>query len=804
MFVLTWALSILLAFSDPAPRPARAQAMQSDRGFGGNGMSASVTQPLIFDRALARIEQDYVDPTRLHARRMLVAALDEVQREIPEVMVEAQVGKQEVAVQVQEKTQLFTLADVDSTPLFRVRMNEILDFIRSNASLESDPARIEYAAVNGMLSTLDPHSLLLDPLAAHEMDVNISGEFGGLGLVIGMGKDTTGDESVIIRSLVAGDTPARRAGLAVGDRIVKINDESTARFTIDDATRRLRGRPGTDVTILVARSGIARATSYVLTRRVIEVPPVSRRLLERHVGYLKIDHFSRNVSSDLQQAMEDLRMRGARSWLLDLRGNTGGLLGEAVLAADLFLDSGTIVTTVSSRGTEREENRAHADATDDRSPLLVLVNGTTASAAEIFSGALRYLDRALIVGTTTYGKGSVQVLYDNPDSSKLKLTVAQYLVANDLSIQSVGVTPDIEIDRLLVPAQLKSDRDTLRLIPPSGIHESDLEAYLTSDREVSGGKPSFVIDYLADPAPIGAGPAPPDDEEAFRQDFEIAFGRDLLASSKARTRPGLLHDAEKLVRARLREGDARVTGALGKLNIDWKAGSGHVGGRLSASFSTDKPGNAIVAGDTVAITGIVTNTGTAPTYRVLARARSGVGALEDVELAFGRIAPGATKRATAYVRVPKDMESRVEEVSWTFTEEPGVEVESPPLGLRITGRPLPQDPPAVALEIQGEPLETAGDQWLLKGSARDEHGVEDLYVLVSNDSAKIDGKKVFYASNHGKEAQSRLDFTANIPLWPGSNRITIAARENKDVQTNQSVWIYRSAGEPSADAPSRR
>jgi carboxyl-terminal processing protease len=941
----------------------------------------------VFDATVAKIEESYVDPTRVNPRAMLVAALDGVQRNTAEIMVEPGEDRHELSVQVNEKKQSFTLDGVDSLPALRSKTREIFQFIRSNVSPDSDPAKIEYAAVNGMLSTLDPHSSLLDPESAREMGIGLSGKFGGLGLVIATRKDkTTGAMGVVIRRLVPGDTPARRAGLAVGDRIVKINEESTENLTVVEAMNRLRGDPGTQITIVVERKDVAGVTPYTLERSVIHVTAVRSELLEKRVGYLKIDSFTMDTSEDLRRAMEALRRNGARAWVLDLRDNAGGRLAEAIKIADAFLEKGTIVTTVGYAGKQRDETGATTSETDDASPMVLLVNSATASAGEVLTGALKHLDRALVLGTTTFGKGTVQFLFDsNPDGSQLKLTIAQYLVANDISLQTAGVTPDIELVPVLVPAQLASERDVLRLIPPSGFRESDLDAHFVSGKTLSAAESSWQLRYLGEPPRL-------DDEDApvgvFEMDFEIAFARDLLASSSARTRPKLLEDAEGLVRKRRLDEEARIAEALGRLGVDWRPGRGKSRVRLSSVFSTDRTDNRILAGDTVAITGVVKNTGDTPAYQVIARAKSDEAAFDGAELVFGKIEPGAVKRATIHVRTPKDAASRIAAVEWATGEHLSSDVEKGTLAVSIAGQPRPQfayayqlvddeasgdglvqpgermrlqvrvkntgpgrgpattamlksssgdrlvirkgrfelgaiepgqtrdmdftfevkpefdqkeivlemsvsdddlnesvgeklvfpvhvDAPAFTeatgwirvgesdvpvhagaaedaavlgtagsgdelrvtgrssswvrvelapgrpgflpsdrvasltggaaasgfeerwqvtpprLVLTGEALEAKGDHWELRGSARDDERVKDVIVLVSNAAAKIDGKKILYASNRGKETQNQLDFSGRIPLWPGSNRITVVARENDEVLSVRTVWIYR-------------
>ncbi len=662
----------------------------------------------VFNQTLVRIRDNYVDPTRVDARGMLVAALDSVQRNIAEVLVDARDDKTVLTVTVNDKTQEFNIADVDSVWKLASRLKEIFRFIQGNMNPGSDPSQIEYAAVNGMLSTLDPHSVLLDPEAAREMDINTTGKFGGIGIVIGMRKDKKTEQNrLTVISLIGGDTPATRAGLKPGDTIVKIGEDPTQNLTLNEAMNRLRGDPQTKVTITVERGSVDGIMAFDLVRDIIRVPSVHTRLLAGNVGYLKIDQFSQEVAVEMKRGMEALRKQGARAWVLDLRANPGGLLDQAVRVSDVFIEGGTLVTTVGYAGKQREEKRAQVAGTD-RMPLAVLVNGQSASASEIVAGALKNLDRAIIIGQQTFGKGSVQVLFDYDDGSKLKLTIAQYLTPNDLSIQSVGITPDIELQRVLVPEKVADYKDAVRLLRPlTRWREADLDQHLTSKNAKEGEKPLDVVRYLWDePKTDGAAEdveedgtevAAVEDEEPpaesgdrFVEDFQIKFARELVAAATAGTRGELLKETRAFLSRRKMEEEARIAAKLAKLGVDWTAGPKIPGARLVANITTDKAGNKVVAGDVIAIQGTVVNQGTQTAYQVHARARNDDWAFEGTELVFGRIDPGQSKSFTAFVKTGKDAETRIDQLEWEFTEANGTHVDAPVTNVAIQGLPRPQ------------------------------------------------------------------------------------------------------------------
>jgi carboxyl-terminal processing protease len=428
-----------------------------------------------FNQTLGRVLEAYVDPTRVDPKQMLLSALDSIQKQVAEVMVEPFPEQNRVVIHVDTAVREFSIEHVDSPWAMAPKMQEIYDFIIQHLlpGTDSETLRnIEYAATNGMLSTLDPHSLLLDPQTYQEMKVSTSGRFGGLGIVIRI----LNGALTVVRPMK--DTPAWDAGVRRNDRIVKIDKEWTANMALNDAVQRLRGDPDTKVEVWFERDGDKQTRKITLKRAEIRVQTITSRLLQTTtgpVGYVRLSQFSQKSDDELRQALSEMSSKQPlRGLVLDLRRDPGGLLDKAIKVADEFLESGTIVTTVGYANKRREETRAEP-AEQPRIPMAVLVDGQSASASEIVAGALKNLDRAVIIGSRTFGKGSVQVLMDNPDGSALKLTIAQYLTPGDLSIQSVGIMPDI----VLEPMSIK--KDNLALFRTyKGTREQDLDAHLTS------------------------------------------------------------------------------------------------------------------------------------------------------------------------------------------------------------------------------------------------------------------------------------------------------------------------------------
>ena len=310
----------------------------------------------------------------------------------------------------------------DLQTMFRM-FTRVLKTIEINYVEEEDPADLVEKGIEGMVNSLDPYSDFLTPDESEEWDIRTRGEFGGLGIQI-----SQIDGWITVIAPIEG-TPAYRAGIMAGDRIVEIEGKSSWGMKLRDAVKKLRGEPGTKVTIKVKREGVDEPIEFTITREIIHIKTVPfYTMLDGKVGYVSLSSFSSSARRELKSAIDSLLAEGAQKLILDLRGNPGGLLQEAIEVSNLFLPRGRII--VSTRGRipqSRMEYRAmHDPEIDEDMPLVVLVNHGSASASEIVSGAIQDWDRGLIIGDTTFGKGSVQRIYEIEDSYKLKITTAKY------------------------------------------------------------------------------------------------------------------------------------------------------------------------------------------------------------------------------------------------------------------------------------------------------------------------------------------------------------------------------------------
>ncbi len=483
-----------------------------------------LTQLAAVNETLKTIRDKYVDPARVKPQQMFLSALNQVQKEVAQVIILHDEKSPTVKVRVDTEEKDFRVDNVQGPWDVAARLREVFSFLQANLkNTEVDLRDIEYAACNGMLRTLDPHSVFMSPDAYREMNLSTSGHFGGLGIVISV-RD---QQLTIMRPMP--DTPAGRANLKRMDRVTKINNESTLNMPLDDAVKRLRGKPGSKVTIWVHREGgdgWQGSRPFELVREEIRIRSVDYRPLAPGIGYVRLKQFQSSTSDELDAALADLgKSERIKGLVLDLRGNPGGLLDQAAKVGDKFLETGTIVATVgASEG--REEKRATARGTEPNYPIVVLVNSSSASASEIVAGALKNLDRTVIVGQTTFGKGTVQLVFPRitPDGAALKLTIAQYLTPGDVSIQGVGVAPDIELDPMTA--------DTLEMdlfSEESPFRERDLSKSLATNAKRSSDRPFFKLRYnLPETERAKMRELGGDIEDEFTMDFPIAFGRDLV------------------------------------------------------------------------------------------------------------------------------------------------------------------------------------------------------------------------------------------------------------------------------------
>ena len=339
---------------------------------------------------------------------------------------------------------------------------EALSIVRKNYVEDTQPKELVYDAISGMIGSLDPHSTFMTPEQYKDMQVDTKGEFGGLGIQIGI------KEGMLTVIAPIEDTPAYRAGIKAGDKIIKINDEFTKDMSLEDAVTKMRGTPSTSVNITVLRKGWKETKDFTIIREIIKIQSVKSKMLDDHIGYLKINQFQEKTATDLSRALSDLRDEQMNALILDLRNNPGGLLHSAVDVSSFFVPSGKLIVYIKDKNGEKVEYTSDNRQEVFTFPMIVIVNEGSASASEIVAGALKDWNKAVIIGTQTFGKGSVQSVIPLDDGSALRLTTAIYYTPNGTSIQTMGITPDI-----VVQPEVK-EGEQLRPV----IREKDLEGHL--------------------------------------------------------------------------------------------------------------------------------------------------------------------------------------------------------------------------------------------------------------------------------------------------------------------------------------
>jgi carboxyl-terminal processing protease len=374
-------------------------------------------------------------------------------------------------------------------PLDELRtFTEVFSKIKSDYVEDVADKKLLEDAIGGMLAGLDPHSTYLDPEGYKDVRIGTEGQFGGLGIEV-----TMENGFVKVVSPIE-DTPAARAGLQPGDLIVRLDDQAVKGMSLSDAVKLMRGKPGSDITLTVVREGENMPLKITVTRAVIKIRSVKSRLLEPGYGYIRITQFQANTTKNMKTSLSKLEKENGgklKGVVLDLRNNPGGVLNAAVSVSDAFLKKGIIVYTEGRIADSKLTFEAQPDQVLEGAPLVVLVNGGSASASEIVAGALQDNGRAVIMGTKTFGKGSVQTIMPMSNGAALKLTTARYFTPSGRSIQATGIEPDIVTEQAKLTRN-KSDQDRLK--------EANLARHLQSGEPAGSDKKKSEKEQTSKPS----------------------------------------------------------------------------------------------------------------------------------------------------------------------------------------------------------------------------------------------------------------------------------------------------------------
>ena len=600
----------------------------------------------IAEDALKHVNKFYLDKSKIDYSKMLEEAVSSLETFLDDVLVEfPQDQGGTFAVQVKEKTKKFKEKELPSSNDVAGALGQVVSFVLSNTGAEERAVKnIEYSISDSMMKALDPHSAMIPPDVYKEFLIDTEGSFGGLGIVVGIR-----DGQLTVISPIEG-TPAYRSGIKTKDQIVQIENESTINMPLLEAVGKLRGKKGTRVNLLISRKNFPKPRKFTIVRDTIKIESVEGFDLENDILYLRIRNFQKNTSSDLKKEIKN-RPYAIKGIILDLRANPGGLLSEAEKVADLFLSSGTIMTTKARDYSKTY--RATARQPEYKGKVIVLVNQGSASASEIVAGALKNNKRALVVGKRSFGKGSVQKVFEFEDGAALKLTIAKYLTPGNISIQDSGITPDI----LLQGSVITAEKVVYNPLPEE--RENSEETELPT--------PELTIKYIDDslaPQEEDEDEIQPDESltkaqklEKLESDFYVELsGRLLLAE----TREQVYSIATDFSAAQLEEIRTRIEDT----GIDWSAGETK---KLSLSVQTVPSKAVLKAGEESFLEIEVTNSGSDPIYRLSAVTDCENRIYRDGELLFGKLLPGQSKISKVKFSIPRWATTREDNLKLVFT-----------------------------------------------------------------------------------------------------------------------------------------
>jgi carboxyl-terminal processing protease len=711
------------AGDSPAPAPAapevdaEAQLRLEERAF-----------PLLIWAAFT-VQQEYFEPGRIDPPGQLRSALHDLALHAPEFFAEP-AGEGVFKVTVGAFSQNFTVGAPATLLAAAEQLEKILEFTRAHLDLEGDEAvhRLEYAALNGLLAPLDPHTILLTPEERSDLGIKTKGEFGGVGAEI----NVEARRIKIVRVLPG--SPAELAGLLAGDVILQIDRQATVNLPAADAQSLLRGPVGAPVVLKVKRG--AEALTFTIIRQNIRVDSVIASLLPEQIALLRITTFQENTAEQVRQAITRLGAEPPlRGVILDLRGNSGGLLTQAMALVDLMVREGELVIVRSALGRESDPATAEQLFAEDVA-VVALIDENAASAAEIVSGGVQALGRGVVLGRTSFGKGTVQMLKAASPYGRelaLKLTVAEYLVAGDTKIQSLGVRPDfalypVELTELASVARYydrerferRRERSQIAHLPsarhePPAPEEPDGDAvlrYFGRARELAEGEP----DALRDP--------------------EVAIARSIAAALVGVPRASRVAAARAVVDAIAADEDAALVAALAARSISWKGAlRGGADPSLSVQASVDGP---IRAGKPFVLRVEVQNSGSEPAERLHLITECVHDELDGIEVLLGALAPGESV----------SRELRLQVMSWhpDFAEDLRLAVHSGEPG------PTPDGRVSVRLEVSGQPRpHLAYDYWIvddpaLAAAAPKRPGDADAFEIKGNGDGVLQaGEQVLLA-----------------------------------------------------------
>ncbi len=660
----------------------------------------------IFNRAIIYIKENYVDPKRIDPRRMFRACLEELQKNVPELLArfdDRDQNQPSVTLQIGQQTQTLSLKELDNSWQIALKLKDVFRFILNELQDKASAKDLEYTAIEGLLETLDPHSILMRPKDYRLFKIGMFGKYAGVGFLASYRKD-----QLTITHIFEG-SPADRKGLKIGDRVVQIGLDSTLNMTIEEAISAMSGEPGSQVDIWIQRDGWKKPRKYVLTREDIKLKSVQAELLPHQIAWIQLHRFQNSAAEELKTALTALnkQSKGLRGVILDLRDNPGGLLDQAIKIVDFFIETGTIVTTVGYGEKIRAPQIATHAGTFPRFPMVILINQESASASEAVAGALKNHHRALVLGQTSFGKGSVQVVYDNPDDSALKLTIAQYLTPGDLSIQSVGIIPHVQLVKVNLE---KENLDLFRTVELNAGHHSESELPFHLNHEsaqiAQSEKPLFSLKYL-EPKASASKSSP---VQKALSDFEVRIAQEILAQTENAEQESLIESTRQVIAHHQEEQNQAIFQALLAQGIDWSENCGRGHPRAEIKITSDPAPLEVKSGQNVTLRVEVFNQGDGPFCQLRAFTKSDNPVFDGHELLFGMILPKKSVTYEVSIPVPDTTVAREDRVSLQFSEAKNANLPESAVQLRIN----PQKAPQFALRWQLDDREKGNGDGVLQ------------------------------------------------------------------------------------------
>lgn len=712
----------------------------------------------------------YVDQSLINPKKMLVAGLDRLERTLDEVLVDFPNGENSsfFKVQVMEDKKKFDMTGVGDLDKVEEAVEEVFRYIQPRmVSKEVKIRDVEYAVIDEMLKTLDAHSAIITPDIYKEFMIETEGSFGGLGIVIGVR-----DGRLTVIAPIEG-TPAYKAGVKPNDRIVQIEDESTVNMSLIEAVGKLRGPKGTVANVHIMREGFGAAKKFSISRDTIRIESIEGFNLNDGIGYIKIRDFQKNTLDSLEANLKKLEKRESiKGLILDLRGDPGGLLEQAERVSDVFLKNGIIVST--KVGESKKRSRADDDDFEFDGKVVVLMDAGSASASEIVAGAIKNNDRGVIIGDRSFGKGSVQQILDLKEGSALKLTIADYLTPGDISIQDIGITPDIRVHPVVVSEDLVSFNSASQNSREEKLNGRALE------------KPVYSIFYLDQSQP-GSDEKEGDEEipeealskeekeEKLASDFFVNVGKEILLSSKSYSREEMLEQGKNEI-VRIHDEEERKIGEqLQKLGVDWSAGDKTPGGGAATSVKITPAVLKVKAGENLRVDVEVENTGSIPLYRLMATTKSDNPTFDSRDFVLGKLDPGEKRNWGVSFEIPKESGTREDEITLKFRNE--YDTELPDFEFRIEIEELPKPTFAFNYEISddgkngsqgnGNGIPETGETVSLlvrlknTGAGASEKGVVSLRNLSGGAVFLKQGRYEFENLNPGDVKEAPLMFTVS-------------------------------------------